>query len=442
MPRPIGSAVTVMCAAALVMAPGAALAVPGITAVTGTTAVPVTSAADPAAPITDRCPHREVPPPAVDTSEVVAPGSATPAPVPVPAQAVGGDRLGECGVIADPAAGPVPGRLTSAGWLVADLDTGAVIAAKDPHGRYRPASTIKTLLALVVADALSAGKLHLEDVVTPDAEDWSQEGDSCGMGPGGHYTVRDLLNGLLVVSGNDCAHALARTLGGVATTLTMMNDTAKSIHALDTRATTPSGLDAAGMATSPYDLALIFRAALSHQIFREIIATTTYHFPGYPPRSDVPGDPPHPGYEMQTSDHLLLQGYPGMIGGKTGYTDDALKTFVGAAQRDNRTVLIVQMYGLSTADNNYWTQAADLLDYGFRAPAEVRVGDLVAGPNSSTSAPPPASTQPAEIRTPRATSTSDSTSATSVRVLIGLVAALVLIALLAAATRLIGRKRK
>ncbi|QTI71172.1 D-alanyl-D-alanine carboxypeptidase family protein [Gordonia polyisoprenivorans] len=419
----IGAVLTAVCAAALVSAPGAAVAVP-----------PVTT------PITDQCPHRQAPPPPVDTSEVVAPGSTTPTALPIPTPTVGGERLSACGVIADPGAGPIPERLTSAAWLVADMDTGAIIAAKDPHGRYRPASTIKVLLALTVLDA----GLNLDKTVVPTAEDWSQEGDSCGMGPGGHYTVRDMLSGLLIVSGNDCAHALARELGGVASTLTKMNSLAADLHALDTRAATPSGLDAAGMSTSPYDLALIFRAAMNNSTFRDIISTPTYHFPGYPPRSDVTSDTPHPGYEMQTSDQLLLQGYPGMLGGKTGYTDDALKTFVGAARHGDKTILIVQMYGLSTADDNYWTQAQSLLEYGFHAPADIRVGELIAGPNTSapaaTTASSGSSAETTQAGAARPANTVDHSTAT--RVLVGLVVALVVVILLAAATRITGRRRR
>ncbi|MGW0038925.1 serine hydrolase [Gordonia sp. NPDC003376] len=403
-----------VCVAAATLFPATATAAPG-----------------PPTPVTDHCPYRTAPAPAVDASEVVAPGSPTPTALPVSNPAVGGARLAGCGVISDPAAGPVPDRLTSAGWLIADMDSGAVIAAKDPHGRYRPASTIKVLLALVALD-----ELDLDAPVTATAEDWSAEGDSCGMGPEGHYTVRDMVSGLLVVSGNDCAMALARQLGGVETTLAKMNTLAHDLHALDTRAATPSGLDAAGMSTSPYDLALVFRAAMSHPTFREIIAASTYHFPGYPPRSDVVSDTPHPGYEMQTSNHLLLEGYPGILGGKTGYTDDALKTFVGAAERNGRTVVIVQMYGLSTADDSYWTQAGSLLDYGFAAPAGTSVGQLVSTPAATRTAGPDAAPEHAS-----ASSHTDDGTSTSVRILIALLAALAILALLAVATRLTGRRR-
>ncbi len=322
-------------------------------------------------PVTDHCPNRVNTPPAVDTSEVVAPGETTPAPLPVPTPAVGGEELSGCGVVADPAAGPVPANLTSAGWLIADLDSGEIIAAKDPHGRYRPASTIKILLALTVLD-----ELDLTTPVTGTLADYTMEGDSCGMGPDGTYTTGDLLTGLLMVSGNDCANALARELGGYDEALVKMNAEAAALGARDTRAATPSGLDAAGMSTSPYDLGLLFREAMQHPDFRHIVSLKTYPFPGFPKLKDVPGDKDHPGYTMGTSNTLLRDGYPGVLGGKTGYTDDALKTFVGAVQRDDRRLLIVQMAGLTVPGDSYDDQAVRMIDYGFAAPPGTTIGSL------------------------------------------------------------------
>ncbi|NLG45815.1 D-alanyl-D-alanine carboxypeptidase family protein [Gordonia sp. (in: high G+C Gram-positive bacteria)] len=347
-----------------------ALAAPTVVAAPADGGVTTTKRPSPT-PKTDHCPQKTDTPPAVDESEVVAPGETTPTPLPVPTEPIGGERLGGCGAVHDPAAGPLPKRLTSAGWLIADMDSGRVIAAKDPHGRYRPASTIKVLLALVALE-----ELDLDQSVESTANDWSMEGDSCGMGPDGDYTVRDLLSGLIVVSGNDCANALARLLGGYDETLEKMNKKAAELGAKDTRAATPSGLDSAGMSTSPYDLALLFREAMRNETFRQIAALKTYKFPGYPARKDVPGDEDHPAWTMGTSNALLRDDWPGMLGGKTGFTDDALKTFVGAAERDGRTVVIVQMYGLSEEDNGYFAQAQRMFEYGFAAPATTSVGTL------------------------------------------------------------------
>src|SRR5690606_19800383 len=99
------------------------------------------AAADPAVD-PNSCPYRVSTPPAVDSSEIPEVGD-PPAPLPVPAKPMGGEALSGCGVITAPGTPPVPGDVSAEAWLVADLDTGDVIAAKDPHGRHRPASVIK-----------------------------------------------------------------------------------------------------------------------------------------------------------------------------------------------------------------------------------------------------------------------------------------------------------
>src|SRR5690606_39526019 len=91
----------------------------------------------------------------------------------------------------------------------ADLDTGAVLAAQAPHARHRPASTLKVLTALTAIRSLNP-----DQVVQGTAEDQAIEGSKAGIGPGGQYTVRQLLAGLLLNSGNDTAQALARAMGG------------------------------------------------------------------------------------------------------------------------------------------------------------------------------------------------------------------------------------
>src|SRR5699024_4382068 len=138
-------------AAALALAPlglGAATAAPteSESPAPTTTTAPGPSGSAPA----QDCPYREVPAPPVDASEVPAPGSTAPAPLPVPDTPVGGERLGACGDVLPDGAEPPPPELGADAWVLADLDSGRVLAARDPHGRHRPASTIKVLLALVV----------------------------------------------------------------------------------------------------------------------------------------------------------------------------------------------------------------------------------------------------------------------------------------------------
>ncbi|HUO38648.1 MAG TPA: D-alanyl-D-alanine carboxypeptidase family protein [Mycobacterium sp.] len=323
-----------------------------------------------AAPGTDSCPYRVTTPPAIDESEVPTPGGGTPAPLPVPAKTVGGDALSGCGVIAAPGTPPVPDDISADAWLVADIDTGDVIAAKDPHGRYRPASIIKVLVAMTAIKELDINK-----IVAGTADDANAEGTRVGVDVGGNYTVNQLLHGLLMHSGNDAAHALAMQLGGMDVTLQKINTLADKLGGRDTRVATPSGLDGPGMSTSAYDIGLFYRYAWQNPVFADIVVTKTFDFPGHPARPDVPGDTDHPGYTLE-NDNQLLYNYPGALGGKTGYTDDAGQTFVGAANRDGRHLMAVLLHG-TRLPIPPWQQAAHLLDYGFATPPGTKVGSLV-----------------------------------------------------------------
>ncbi len=295
-----------------------------------------------------QCANRETPPPPVDTSEQLTPGQKAPPLIEVPATPIGGDRLGECGLILPPNQAQPPSGITAASWMLADMDSGAVLAAYDPHGRQRPASVIKVLLASVVAK-----ELRPDVVVTATAEDTQQECTCVGLRDGGQYTVRQLLHGLLLTSGNDVAHALARQLGGVQNALRKMNAMAKELGALDTRAMTPSGLDAPGTSTSAYDVGLIFRGAMKFEEFANAIKLKQAQFPGR-----------NGGTIMLTNDNRLLNSYEGALGGKTGFTDDSQHTYVGAAERNGRRLVVVLLRG-QVQPTHITAQAAKLLDYGF-----------------------------------------------------------------------------
>src|SRR6185369_4015458 len=251
-----------------------------------------------AAPEGAVCPYRESTPPAVDSSEVPQAGDP-----PAPAKPLGGDALSGCGIITAPGTPPVPGDISAEAWVVADLDTGDIIAARDPHGRHRPASIIKVLIAMQ-----AIRELPIHKVIAGTQDDANAEGTKVGVGPDGHYSINDLLHGLLMHSGNDAAHALAAQLGGMDTAVQKINDLARKLGGRDTRAATPSGLDGPGMSTSAYDLGLFYRYAWHNPTFADIVATQSFDFPG---RGDV-------GYPVE-NDNQLLYNYPGALGGKTGY---------------------------------------------------------------------------------------------------------------------------
>ncbi len=287
------------------------------------------------APDTDNCPQATWPPEPVSTSERVTPA-------PTPLEVV---YDGPCGVIAADGY-TVPDDVLASAWLVADIDSGEVVAMKDPHGRYRPASIIKVLLALVAID-----ELDLDAPVPVSAESAGQEGSAAGIGEGGEYTVGDMLHGLLLASGNDTAHALAQKLGGDSMTLLKINEKAKELGMADTRAASYSGLDGPGMSTSAWDMGLAYRAAFENPTFARIVDTQSYDFPGY---GDLPS------FALGNDNKLYLND-PDGIGGKTGFTDDANHTFVGAVDHDGRRLMAIVLD--TTINNGYraWEQAQMLL---------------------------------------------------------------------------------
>jgi D-alanyl-D-alanine carboxypeptidase (penicillin-binding protein 5/6) len=318
----------------------------------------------------DACPYKVATPPAVDSSEVPQAGD-PPLPLPVPPSPIGGNALGGCGVVNAADTPPVPNDISAEAWVVADLDSGAIIAARDPHGRHRPASVIKVLVAMA-----SLRELNLNKTVDGTPEDAGAEGTRVGVAPGGTYTVNQLLHGLLMHSGNDAAHALAMQLGGMQAALEKINTLAAKLGGRDTRAATPSGLDGPGMSTSAYDIGLFYRYAWQDPTFADIVNTRTFDFPGH---TD------HPGYQLENDDQLLYH-YPGALGGKTGYTDDAGQTFVGAANRDGRRLMAVLLHG-TRQPIAPWEQAAHLLDYGFATAPGTRVGTLIEPDPSLLAAP-------------------------------------------------------
>jgi D-alanyl-D-alanine carboxypeptidase (penicillin-binding protein 5/6) len=273
---------------------------------------------------------------------------------------VGGTRLASSATVVSDEAPKLPAKkvLTSKSWLVADADSGAVLAARNPHGAFLPASTLKTLTAVTLLPRLDPKRK-----ITPSAADIDVDGSRVGLVPTMSYTVDQLFTCMLVVSGNDCADTLADAAGGTGKTLALMNANAQRLRAFDTHAGTPSGLDAPRESSSAYDLALIARAGLSMPAFRHYVGIVRDEFPA----------PHRKHYEIDNHNRLLTR-YSGAIGVKNGYTVAAKATYVGAATRDGHTVIVTIMH----ARPNFWPEARALLDWGFAADGSPPVGHLVA----------------------------------------------------------------
>lgn len=255
--------------------------------------------------------------------------------------------------VAEPNPQPVaiaPPEGPAQAWMVADMISGRILGARDPYGRYAPASTIKTLLAMVVLD-----QLHPNAAARATAAHTEVECSCAGLVAGQVYTTRQLLDGLLLVSGNDAANMLADMLGGYQLAVQKMNLKAYQVGARTTRAGSPSGLDGPGWesVTTPHDLAVIYRAALNYPLFVQTVHQRAAMFPNG-----------SGGFKQLTNQDQLLSSYPGFIGGKTGYTNLARETYVGMAQRNGKRLVVVQMYG----DGDLWGQARSLFDWGFAQP--------------------------------------------------------------------------
>lgn len=281
---------------------------------------------------------------------------------------LGGVALAAAGLVVPPGAPEPPDNLTATSWLVADLDTGAVLGGCGPHEYRIPASTQKLLLAAALLPELDP-----DEKVKVIREDLDIEPGSSAVGlvVGGRYSVETLWLGLLLNSGNDAANALARIGGGedgVAGGLRAMNDEARRLGAFQTHAATPSGLDGPDQFTSAYDLALIARRLFERRDFRRYVSTE---------RANVPAQPQVDtgGFQIQNQNDLLTN-YRGALGGKTGFTDLARHTFVGAAERDGRR-LVVTLLGAERRPSPTWQQGAALLDWGFALPDDAAVGRLV-----------------------------------------------------------------
>ncbi len=332
----------------------------------------------------------------VSVVSVLAAWSPATSAAPAAGSTVGGPELATHGVVQAAHTKPLPERVTTSSWLVADAGTGVVLAAKDPHGRFLPASTQKVLTALTLLPRLK-DRSH---IVVGDSSDENIDGTRVGLVQGGKYPVKLLFQCMLMASGNDCANALARANGGVGKTVKEMNAVAKSLHADDTVAGTPSGLDAPGQGTSAYDLALILRAAVKIPDFR--LYNTTQE-------AQVPAVPPKYGPIGFVNKDLLLKNYHGVVAAKNGFTDAAQQTFIAVVKKGNRTMVVTLMHG-ERYPVEMWRQAADLAEWGFSVPAgSAGVGRLVS-PIQPAPKPKP-KPKPSASPSPSASDSSSSPSA-------------------------------
>jgi D-alanyl-D-alanine carboxypeptidase (penicillin-binding protein 5/6) len=274
---------------------------------------------------------------------------------------VGGPLLASHGVVVHyPRSGlkPLP-RVPASAYLIADAGTGAVLAAKDAHGLYPPASTLKVLTAITMLP-----RLRPDATVLATKRAASVEPNIVGLVPGRRYKVADLFHALLLISANDAAVALVQASGSFAKGMALVNAEAHHLQAYDVVAKQPNGLPAPGQVVSAYDLALIARQALSMPAFMSCDSMLTARFPVKQHK-----------HVLLVNQNYLLTKYRGGIGGKIGWTEKAEATYIGLARRHGVTLIVTILHATPLTEI---TSAERLLNWGFAAAGKVGpVGVLV-----------------------------------------------------------------
>ncbi|MFD9979032.1 D-alanyl-D-alanine carboxypeptidase family protein [Streptomyces massasporeus] len=314
-----------------------------------------------------------------DSPSASASPSATP---PASMSSVGGARLGRPGTQVNLASGvPVlPKDVSARSWIVADAESGDVLAAHNAHWRLAPASTLKMLFADTLLPKFPGDTKH--KVVPADLAGIGAGSSMVGIKEEETYTVHDLWLGVFLRSGNDAVHVLSAMNKGVENTVKEMNEHAEELQALDTHVVSPDGYDAEGQVSSAYDLTLFARSGMQKKDFREYASTVRAKFPGQTKKGKK-GKKVRESFEIQNTNRLLagdadVPVYEGIAGVKNGNTTNAGATFTGVAERGGKVLLVTVMNPEKSEHNEVYKETARLFDWGFKAAGKVQpVGELV-----------------------------------------------------------------
>lgn len=248
--------------------------------------------------------------------------------------------------------------------VLMDASSGEVLFAQNAHKRLPPASVTKVMTMLLILEGCESGKISFKDTVTISERAASMGGSQMYMEPGEQHTVEELLKGVAMVSANDACVALAEHLAGsVEIFVEKMNKRAQDLGMKDSNFVNTNGLPVANHYTSAYDIAVMSRALIA---FPE----TANWFTKWQDTIKVG----LPGKEKEfglTNTNKLIKQYPGAIGIKTGFTQDAGYCLSGAAERDG-TRLIGVILGCTTS-NIRFAEIKKMLDYGFSNYESVRI---------------------------------------------------------------------
>ncbi len=234
----------------------------------------------------------------------------------------------------------VQAKENNSSFCVIEQSTGSILYQNNAHQKMPMASTTKIMTALLILE-----NHNIDQIITVPNEAVGIEGSSIYLKKDERISLKDLLYGLMMRSGNDAANALAiYSAGSIEKFATKMNEKARDIGANDTHFVNPSGLHDSQHYTTAYDLAIISRYAMNNAIFREIVSSKHYK-----------GD-----YRSYTYKNKFLNIFDGANGIKTGYTRVSGRCLVSSAKRnDMQTICVV----LNCSD--MYERSVELLNYAY-----------------------------------------------------------------------------
>lgn len=241
--------------------------------------------------------------------------------------------------------------------ILIEPTTGTIIYEKDPHKKMYPASITKIMTALLAIenckmnDTVVYSKKNLDSLTAEDSNIQCQVGEK--------MSVKDCLYALMLSSANETATALAEHIAGSSEAFAkLMNERAKQAGATDTHFANPNGLHDDNHYVTAYDMSMIMKAAIQYPVFLDVIHTTEYTIPANNKRTE-----PFQSYQRHKMLFTTSPYYDAdVIGGKTGYTDQAGKTLVTYAKRGNVSLISVV---LKSNGDQVFDDTKRLLDYGF-----------------------------------------------------------------------------
>jgi len=257
--------------------------------------------------------------------------------------------------------------------LLVDPDTGEILYARNIHDKLYPASLTKVMTALLVLEAIDDGRLAMDTVLAASESavaDIPNDASSAGIVAGEELTVEQLLHCILVVSANEACNILAESVSGtVEAFVDRMNERAAELGCMNTNFVTTNGLHSVDHYTTAWDLYLITREAMTHDVFLRICNTKSCEVPPTNMRKES--------RRYSTTNHLISVArqrhylYEGANGVKTGYTSAAGSCLIATATRGGRNLLSVVLgadrvsRGDGVVDDWSFSETVRLLDYGF-----------------------------------------------------------------------------